>query len=420
MTPSVPTTLMIESILLGLVSLSAMIWVGLLAFWGQFWRADQRLDTRDYLELKHWPTVAVVIPARNEAELVGQAVRSHFTQSYPGNLSLVLVDDQSTDGTGAIAAQVAKDLNKTHALTVLSGQSLPPGWTGKLWAMEQGFQSLQQQSPDYLLFTDADIEHNPESIRQLVTKAEAEGLDLVSLMVKLRCQSFWEKLLIPAFVFFFQLLYPFPWVNHPDKKTAAAAGGCGLIRFRALQRINGLERIRHALIDDCALGAAIKAGGPIWLGLSTTTRSLRTYPSLQSIWAMVTRSAYTQLNYSPWLLVGTVLGMMWVYLAPLLGVVIGGVLGVGRLFSIFFSGSNFPPEGEIFAITLGLVGLYGWLLMAWAYRPTLRLYGGTTVQALALPGIALLYTLMTLDSARQHWMGKGGLWKGRVYDNSHR
>jgi len=418
------TTFAIEGILLGIVSLSAMIWVGLLAFWGQFWRADQRLEVGDYPQPKRWPTVAVVIPARNEAALIGQAVRSHLTQSYPGNLSIVLVDDQSTDGTGAIATQVAKALEKAHALTILPGKSLPAGWTGKLWAMEQGFRSLKsssgKRSPDYVLFTDADIEHNAKSVRQLITKADAECLDLVSLMVQLRCQSFWEKLLIPAFVFFFQLLYPFAWVNNPSKKTAAAAGGCALIRFSALERINGLQTIRHALIDDCALGAALKEGGPIWLGLSTTTRSFRPYPTLRSIWAMVTRSAYTQLNYSPWLLVGTVLGMMLVYLAPLIGVAVGAGLGIVSGAGQLFPGGSYRLEGEIFAVTLGLVGLYGWLLMAWAYRPTLQLYGGTALQALALPGIALLYTLMTLDSARQHWLGKGGLWKGRVYRHSRR
>ncbi|MEL6259976.1 MAG: glycosyltransferase [Cyanobacteria bacterium J06626_6] len=383
-----------ESILLGLSSLSAAIWLGLLLFWGQFWRADQRLRAKEDFEPAQWPTVAVVIPARNEAELIGKAVRSHLSQTYIGNLSLVLVDDQSTDETSAIAAQAASDLGKKEALTILPGSSLPPGWTGKLWAMEQGYRFLQQNSPDYILFTDADIEHSTENIQQLITKAEAQGLNLVSLMVRLRCHSFWEKQLIPAFVFFFQLLYPFPWVNNPIKKTAAAAGGCTLIRFSALEQIQGLQSIRHALIDDCALGAAIKATGPIWLGLSTTTRSLRKYPTLESIWAMVTRSAYTQLNYSPALLVGTVLGMLLVYLLSPTSVVLGLFLG---------------------SWMLSLVGLTGWLLMALSYRPTLQLYGGRSWQAFTLPIIALLYTAMTLDSARQHWVGQGGAWKGRIY-----
>ncbi|MGB3311378.1 MAG: glycosyltransferase [Nodosilinea sp.] len=382
---------------LGLTSLALLIWIGMLLFWGQFWRADQRLDTES-LPLTTWPTIAVVIPARNEADLIGVAVRSHLTQTYPGSLSVVLVDDQSNDGTAAVARESAIAVNQSDNLTVLSGAALPAGWTGKLWAMEQGFRYLlaQPSPPDFVLFTDADIEHDTTSLQQLVTKAECDRLDLVSLMVQLRCESVWERLLIPAFIFFFQLLYPFPWVNDPKKRTAAAAGGCALIRFSALQRINGLQAIRQALIDDCALGAAVKANGPIWLGLSTTIHSLRPYPDLHSIWTMITRSAYTQLNYSPWLLVGTVLGMLLVYLVAPLGVVLGLVWG--------------EP-------ILALTGLAGWLLMALAYWPTLRLYGGNPLLALALPLIALLYTLMTLDSARQHWMGQGGAWKGRVYSD---
>ncbi|MEM9161656.1 MAG: glycosyltransferase [Cyanobacteria bacterium P01_F01_bin.4] len=385
-----------ESGLLAITTLAVVIWVGLLVFWGQFWRADQRLDGQDSLPPEVWPAVAVVIPARDEAELIEPALRSHLTQPYPGIFSVVLVDDQSRDDTVAIATQLAKDLGKSASLTALSGSPLPAGWTGKLWAMEQGFRHLLQQPspPDYVLFTDADIEHASTSVRQLVTKAEADRLDLVSLMVRLRCQSFWERLLIPAFVFFFQMLYPFAWVNNPHKKTAAAAGGCALIRVSALERIGGLQAIRHALIDDCALGAAIKANGPVWLGLSTTTRSLRPYADLQSIWAMVTRSAYTQLNHSPWLLMGTVLGMLLVYLVSPLGVVMGLIWGQSML---------------------GLIGLVGWLLMALAYWPTLRLYDGPPLLALALPMIALLYTLITLDSARRHWVGKGGAWKGRIY-----
>ena len=386
------------SFMLGLTILALLIWVGMLLFWGQFWRADQRLDTESMISLATWPTVAVVIPARNEADLIGVAVRSHLTQTYPGSLSVVLVDDQSTDGTAAAAKEAAGAINQRDRLTVLPGAALPPGWTGKLWAMEQGYRYLAAlpTPPDYVLFTDADIEHDVASLRQLVTKAEGDRLDLVSLMVQLRCESVWERLLIPAFIFFFQLLYPFPWVNNPKKQTAAAAGGCALIRFSALQRIEGLQAIRKALIDDCALGAAVKANGPIWLGLSTTIHSLRPYPNLQSIWNMIARSAYTQLNYSPWLLIGTVLGMLLVYLVAPLGVVLGLAWG--------------DPA-------LALTGMAGWLLMALAYWPTLKLYGGNPLLALALPLIALLYTLMTLDSARRHWAGQGGAWKGRVYSD---
>ncbi|PSN11116.1 glycosyl transferase family 2 [filamentous cyanobacterium CCT1] len=383
---------------LSLTSLALLIWIGMLLFWGQFWRADQRLDAASTITLATWPIVAVVIPARNEAELIGVAVRSHLTQTYPGSLSVVLVDDQSSDGTAAVAKEAAIAVNQRDRLTILSGTALPAGWTGKLWAMEQGLRYLASQSapPNYVLFTDADIEHDAASLQQLVTKAECDRLDLVSLMVQLRCESVWERLLIPAFIFFFQMLYPFPWVNNPQKRTAAAAGGCALIRFSALQRINGLQAIRQALIDDCALGAAVKANGPIWLGLSTTIHSLRPYPDLHSIWNMVVRSAYTQLNYSPWLLVGTVLGMLLVYLVSPLGVVLGLVWG---------------------APALMWTGLASWLLMALAYWPTLRLYGGNPLLTLALPLIALLYTLMTLDSGRRHWAGQGGAWKGRVYSD---
>ncbi len=321
-----------ESVLFWLTAVAAMVWVGLLLLWGKFWRADQRLDSEMIDQMPSpdvWPSVAVVIPARNEAELIGKAMRSHLTQNYRGQLSILLVDDKSTDSTAQIAAQTTETSNRTDTLTILSGTAPPAGWTGKLWAMEQGFQQLKQRfdPPDYVLFTDADIEHSANSLQQLVTKAESQKLDLVSLMVQLRTQSSWEKLLIPAFIFFFQLLYPFPWVNNPDKKTAAAAGGCVLLRFNVLERIGGLQTIRKALIDDCALGAAVKAGGPIWLGLSSEVKSLRPYPGLKSLWQMVSRSAYTQLNYSPFLLVGTVTGMALVYWVPPLGFVAGVVWG---------------------------------------------------------------------------------------------
>ncbi|MGB5975457.1 MAG: glycosyltransferase, partial [Nodosilinea sp.] len=349
-----------STIELELVGLSLAIWVGLAGFWGRFWWTDQRLDEPQPDDgLEDYPAVWAVIPARNEADVLPQTLLSLLNQDYPGEFAIVLVDDQSTDGTAIAAQQAAQHANQTDRLTVIAGAPLPPGWTGKLWAMEQGVRYVQAQvnQPQYLLFSDADIEHSPTNLRQLVTKAETESLDLTSLMVRLRCESFWEKLLIPAFVFFFQLLYPFPWVNDPARRTAAAAGGCILLRCTALERIGGLAILRNALIDDCSLAAAVKHPSlssqpihpslfqkgnskskiqnlkspchPIWLGLTTETHSLRPYPSLQSIWDMVARTAYTQLHYSPWLLVGTVLGMGLVYLVAPIGFVWGIAKGQG-------------------------------------------------------------------------------------------
>jgi len=389
---------------LGITVISLAIWVGLLCWRGQFWQADQHLEVQA-TELELWPSVCAVIPARNEADLLPTTLRSLLLQDYPGSLSVILVEDQSTDGTASVARLVAQESNKTNVLEVLSGEPLSPGWTGKLWALEQGVRHAQKLTPppDYLLLTDADIEHDGANLRQLVTKAELEDLDLVSLMVLLRCQSFWEQLLIPAFVFYFQKLYPFRWVNDPNNPTAAAAGGCILIRRQALSSIGGIQVIRQALIDDCALAQAVKSKsqsehqeitGRIWLGLSSLTRSLRPYPSLTSIWEMVARTAFTQLNYSPLLLLATMFGMTLIYLAPPVGGIFGLLTG------------NWPAA---------ILGLSGSLLMAWAYLPTLRLYGCVNLLAFCLPAISLLYTLMTLDSALRHWQGRGGAWKGRVY-----
>ncbi|MFO5474182.1 MAG: glycosyltransferase, partial [Dolichospermum sp.] len=276
-------------------------------------------------------------------------------------------------------------------------ESLPKDWTGKLWAMAQGVEKASELTPDYFLLTDADIEHDLSNLRRLVTKAESQDLDLVSIMVRLRCQSFWEKLLIPAFVFFFQKLYPFSWVNNPKKTTAAAAGGCILIHREALNRIGGLQIIRQALIDDCSLAKAVKSNhGKIWLGLSTSTISLRPYDSLKTIWDMVARSAYTQLNYSPLLLVGSLLGITLVYLLPPIGIILGVLLG------------NSP---------ITLVSFTAYLLMTFAYLPIIRFYKCSAIFAFSLPIIAFLYTLMTVDSALRHWQGRGGEWKGRVYQS---
>jgi hopene-associated glycosyltransferase HpnB len=335
-----------------------------------------------------------VIPARNEAELLPITLRSLLNQDYPGSLTIILVDDQSTDGT----ASVAQALGNNGQLHVLAAEPLPPGWKGKLWALEQGIRHAQTLTPppDYLLLTDADIEHDRTNLRQLVTKAQQENLELVSLMVQLRCQSFWERLLIPAFVFFFQKLYPFRWVNDSQNRTAAAAGGCILIRRETLVQIGGIQAIRQALIDDCALAQAVKSNstGRIWLGLTASTCSVRPYASLATIWDMVARSAYTQLNYSPWLLLGTLVGMTLIYIVPPVGVIVGGLT------------RNW---------TVAIASLISYLLMTVAYLPTVRLYRCSPWWAFCLSAIAFLYTLMTLDSALRHYQGRGGAWKGRVY-----
>lgn len=406
-----------------LVAVSLLVWLGLLGLRGRFWQADQILEEPDPQSLKpipastlpstdSLPCICAVIPARNEAELLPVTLRSLLLQEYPGSLKVILVDDQSTDGTAEVARQVAESVNVTEGkaaqLQVITAQPLPGGWSGKLWAMQQGIQAAGAAC-DYLLLTDADIQHDPANVGRLVRRAVEQNLDLTSIMVRLRCESFWEQLLIPAFVFFFAKLYPFRWVNDPQKTTAAAAGGCILIRKTALDQIGGLQTIRQALIDDCALAQAVKhryshrpdlkgqtanRSGKIWLGLSDQTRSLRPYPSLQTLWEMVSRTAFTQLNYSLILLIGTVLGMGLVYLMPIAGVLLGLIWGNGSMV---------------------IIGLMAWLLMSLAYWPTVRFYRCNPVLAISLPWVASLYTLMTIDSALRYWQGRGGAWKGRVY-----
>jgi hopene-associated glycosyltransferase HpnB len=386
--------------MLPIALLSLIIWVYLLAFHGQFWRTDQQLEVTS-TALEQWPTIAAVIPARNEAEVIAQSLGSLLAQDYPGQLAIYLVDDQSSDGTATIATQTAKDLGKQDCLKILTAKPLPAGWTGKLWALAQGVAAVTENEsvPDYILLTDADIEHDRENLKTLVIKAEREQRHLVSLMVKLRCESNWEKLLIPAFVFFFAKLYPFRRVNQPQNPTAAAAGGCSLVKTTTLQEMGGIAALKDALIDDCTLAYKIKHSRQkpyrnIWLGLTQTTKSLRPYDGLESIWDMVARTAYTQLNYSPWLLIGTIFGMYLVYLqAP-----------IGILTSLWRS--------DYIQLVINLM-TYG--LMAIAYRPIVQFYQINWVYSLCLPWIGLLYTGMTLDSARRHWQGKGGAWKGRTY-----
>jgi hopene-associated glycosyltransferase HpnB len=383
----------------GLALLPLLIWLYLLIGRSGFWRAKPRIEEERAVAPQTWPAVVAIVPARDEAEHVGEALHSLLAQNYPGRLAIVLVDDHSEDGTRAIAEGLRRETTGARWLEVIAARPLPPGWTGKLWAVAEGLSRAGRIVPDapYVLFTDADIAHAPDDLGRLVAKAEADRLDLVSLMVRLRCKSSWERLLIPPFVFFFQMLYPFRSVNDPRRHTAAAAGGCMLARRQALEQMGGLETIRSALIDDVALAKAIKhrpEGGRIWLGLSRTTRSLRSYATLAGVWTMVARTADTQLRHALVLLAGTIIGMMLVFLLPPLALL------------------SLPLHGDL---ALALLGLLGWIAMSVAYWPTARLHGLPRIWAATLPIAAALYLAMSVDSALRHRRGAGGAWKGREY-----
>ena len=372
-----------------LIAFAAVIgWIYLITARGGFWLATER-EPEAPGGPATWVPVAVIIPARDEADGIGEAVDSLLRQDYPGPFSIVVVDDQSTDGTADAVRRVAATTDVAGRLTILSGAPLPEGWTGKLWAMKQGIDHAQKSNPTYLLFTDADIVYAGDALSKLVSRSEADGLVLNSRMVKLHCKSFAERALIPAFVFFFQMLYPFAWVRRQDRATAAAAGGCMLARLDALRAAGGVEAIRGELIDDCALASAMKKQGAILLGLTERARSTRAYPKINDIRLMVARSAYTQLRCSPLLLAGTVAGMTLTYIAPV-------------LLAVFGQGA---------AQTLGLLT---WGAMAVVFQPTLRIYRVSPLWGLLLPAIALSYMAFTIDSAYQSVVGRGGLWKGRV------
>jgi hopene-associated glycosyltransferase HpnB len=378
-------------------SIALAIWCYLLTARGGFWRCAERDDWEpkplEPKPLNPWPRVAAVVPARNEADGIGECVAALLGQDYPGPWMVILVDDDSSDGTADIARRTAVG-NAGARLRIVTGQGLPAGWTGKLWAVKQGIDAAMAlpQPPDFLLLTDADIVHAPDSLRRLVARAEEKHLALTSLMVKLRCESFAERVSVPAFIFFFQMLYPFSSVNRPQGAVAAAAGGCMLVRTDALREAGGIEVIRGALIDDCSLAKVLKARGPIWLGLTERVHSVRPYPAFGDIRRMVVRSAYAQLRYSPLLLLGTVAGMVLTYLVP-------------PLLAIFSSGAA------------RVMGLTAWLLMAVAFQPTLRFYRRSPLWGIALPAIALQYMIFTLDSAYLYVRGRGGSWKGRMQAN---
>jgi hopene-associated glycosyltransferase HpnB len=382
----------------GLVAVAGLaIWLYLLLGRGLFWRAAECDDALvgaddDRIPGPHLPSVTAIVPARNEAEHIAASVDSLFRQNYPGRFDIVLVDDQSTDGTGEIALHAAKEHGASERLTLLRGAEPPAGWAGKLWAMHQGFQHVSSlpQPPDFVLFTDADIAYaEADVVERLVRGAQARGNVLTSLMVKLRCETFAERLLVPAFIFFFAKLYPFAWANDPRRKLAAAAGGCMLVKREALQDAGGLQTIRGALIDDCALAALLKKQGPIWLGLTQGVVSLRPYAHFRDFRRMVVRSAYTELRHSPLRLACAALGMTLTYLAP-------------------------PPVALFAGWPAWVIAAAAWALMMFAYVPTLRFYGRSPLWALALPVIAALYTAFTIESAVQHWRGRGGAWKGRL------
>ena len=380
--PAMRDGVMTATVLLGLAA--AISWGVLIVGRGYFWLCRERDDRGAQPPAPSvWPSVTAVVPARNEADVVARSIGSLLAQDYPGEFKVILVDDNSDDGTGS----VARACPNADRLTVITGAPPPAGWTGKLWAVKQGVGAAPRS--DYLWLTDADIAHTPGNLRQLVARAEAGGQVLTSLMAQLAVTTWAERPMIPAFVYFFAMLYPFAWANSPIARTAAAAGGCMLVRRAALEAAGGIDAIRTQIIDDCALARLMKAQGPIWLGLTHRAVSLRPYGSMGEIGRMIARSAYAQLGFSPVMLLGTLLAMTLVFVtAPAL--------------TLFGHGSA------------RWLGLATWFAMAWTFQPMLRFYRQSPLWGLAMPVIAAVYTSFTIKSALDVWAGRGGMWKGRA------
>lgn len=360
-----------------LAVLSLCVWIYLCFAHGLFWRSRPQLAAATP---EQFPDVDIVVPARNEAETIQTVVASLLAQQYAGKFNVILVDDNSDDGTAALAGGAA-------GLRVMRLDSKPAGWSGKLWALHQGIAA--GQAP-ILLLTDADIVHQPMHLASLLAKLQASNLDMVSEMVRLNCASLAERMLVPAFVYFFQMLYPFARVNDPGSAVAAAAGGTVLIRRAALDRIGGIESIKTALIDDVALAKAVKRGGPIYLGHSQLAESIRRYPQFQDLWQMIARTAFTQLRYSGALLILTVAALAVIWLAP-------------------------PCEALFAHGWRAYCGMAACLLAASSYLPTLLRYRRNPLWALGLPLIALFYMAATVASAVNFWRGRGASWKNRAY-----
>ena len=376
-----PTPTLIATVPLG-------IWIYLFFARGNFWQLHE--DDSDPEPLERWPRVVAVVPARNEAETIARSISSLAKQAYPGEFSVIVVDDHSDDGTRPLALKAAEESGAASRVSLRAAAQLLPGWTGKVWAMNEGVAAVSEGAPDYLWFTDADVEHAPDTLRRLVSRAEKGSLDLTSLMVLLRSKTLPERLLIPPFLYFFLMLYPPRWIADPKARTAGAAGGCNLLRRAALERIGGLEVIRREVIDDCALARAVKkSGGGIWMGLTRKSVSLRSYGSFAEIRDLIARAAFTQLHYSGFLLLATLVGLFATYILPLVS---------------FFGGED--PAWFLAATAI--------CLMAVSFGVTVRFYNLKFFWALTLPIAATFYAYATCVSAMRYWLGRGAQWKGRA------
>ena len=374
---------------LGILALG--IWLHLFFGRGGFWRVKKfDADRAECEELSEWPSVIVVVPARNEAGTIGQTIAGLIRQDYPGKYFVVVVDDHSEDGTANFARRVAAENSAVEQVRIVSAAALPAAWTGKVWALHEGVSSAAAEAPTYFWFTDADVGHAPDTLRRLVGRAERGRLDLTSLMVLLQAKTLQEQMLIPAFLYFFLKLYPPPWIADENANTAGAAGGCVLLRRETLERIGGLAAIRGEVIDDCALARAVKrGGGRIWMGLTRKSFSLRVYGSFGEIRDMIARTAFTQLGYSAALLLATLAGMFFIYLAPLCLLLAG------------------DPSARV-------LGAIAWALMSVSFLPTVRFYRLSPLCVLFLPVAAIYYSYATWVSAARYWLGRGGQWKGRA------
>jgi hopene-associated glycosyltransferase HpnB len=371
-----------------LAAIPLAIWIYLLVARGHFWRV--REDDIAPKRLENWPRVVAVVPARNEAATISQVISSLIRQDYQGGFSIIVVDDHSEDRTAALARKAAEECGATQRIAIHSAGNLSPGWTGKLWALNEGIQFAASQLPEFLWFTDADIEHAPDTLRRLVFRAERDSLDLASLMVLLQAKTFPERLLIPPFLYFFLMLYPPRWIAAPNASTAGAAGGCILLRRNVLAPIRGIASIRGEVIDDCALARAVKRhGGRIWMGLTRASVSLRGYGTFAEIRDLIARTAFTQLRYSFLLLIATLAGLFVTYLLAWI---------------CFFT---LDDPGWLLASTAISI-------MTATYGVTVRFYGLPWLWALTLPFAAIFYGYATFLSAVRYWLGRGGQWKGRA------